>query len=293
MSPQPVSPIEVTVLLGWKSKSAVEEGAWARVKRGTYRGDLAYVCRVYDKGGEKDPKAHCPPIPSMMVQILILPRLTPQYHDEPNRKRKKASRPPQALLNLPTDSNKIATPFTGIRERHEYRNGMLLLSVPANLINIEESSPTEEELKAWSVLPDPDIIKRVGLMTVVDTREIHVHDRIRQVSGDGTGLCGRAVEIDGMAVSMLVETTEDYINKNGSEGQQVEGTVLAGHMTQFSKYYLPGDCVKVTTGKEVGKEGFVVSMDNNIVTVQEYGTTNHVCTPLRYGRSKPYLFFRS
>ncbi|CAG7851799.1 Transcription elongation factor SPT5 AltName: Full=Chromatin elongation factor SPT5 [Serendipita indica DSM 11827] len=259
---------EMAPLLQLKQKEfTLQPGAWVRLKRGKYQGDLAQVMDVTDTGEE--------------AGIRFLPRidLTPREFEggDGSAKRKRAvaatvGRPPARPFN-PEEVLKVYGKKTTIRRGPSwifngdtYTNGFLEKDVRVSALVTENVQPRLDELSAF--LGDgKDGEKAAGgdgaLNLASLAAEIRRPIMVALQPGDQVEVYqGEQIGTRGIVDSVL----GDIVTIRG-EGLELEGKmtieVPARHVR---KRFSPGDHVKVMAGVNTDETGMVLSVNGDLVT---------------------------
>ena len=276
-SPQILVPIkEMPDLLNVVKSVEIMPGAWVRLKRGKYQGDLAQVENVLANGLE--------------VRIRMVPRLDygnsnlERNRDDPNlppgQKRKRvgnfnkantvAGRPPQRLFSENEAQKNHAkmlskgTAANGGRKNYtymgdEYEDGYLVKDVRLTHITTEGVSPTLEEVTKFASTVDEGAetldlnALAQSLKTSISTYQ--VGDTVEVYDGEQQGMIGKAVSVHGDIVTM------DVI-----EGE-LKGKRLEVPFKGLRKRFREGDHVKVTGGRFRDETGTVVRILEDKVTL--------------------------
>ena len=272
---------EMAPLLQLKQKEAtLQAGAWVRLKRGKYQGDLAQVIDVTDTGEE--------------AAVRFLPRidLTPHEFEsgDGTAKRKRATaatigRPPARLFN-PEEVIKIHGKKTTIRRGPSwiyngdtYTNGFLEKDVRVTALVTENVQPRLDELSLFMSNNKEGENKAGGgdgaLNLASLAAEIRRPATVALQPGDQVEVYqGEQIGTRGVVDSVL----GDIVTIRG-EAFELEGKmtieVPARHVR---KRFSPGDHVKVMGGVNTDETGMVVSVKGDLVTFMSDLTETEVCS---------------
>ena len=273
---------EMPDLLRTKKNKDIEPGAYVRVKRGKYQGDLAQVDSIEQTGLE--------------VGLRLIPRLDYGLNEDVNapavttastpgggaaaaakRKRggrvaagKQAVRPPPRLFSeveARKKHSRYVQPLGSAKNTWQYlnetyRNGFLVKDFKINLIQTESVNPTLEEVTRFTA-ENEDGTEMLDLNTLSAslkagiTGAVYVPGDVVEVfEGEQQGVCGRATSVQGDIVTLSV--TEGAL-----QGQSMDVPVKS-----LRKRFREGDHVKVVGGSRYRDEvGMVLSIKDDQVTI--------------------------
>jgi len=251
-----------TVMTVQPTKKPVQAGAWVRLQRGHYKGDLALVHSVKDSG--------------LRCIVQFVPRIDWDASNlslEEARFRRKTVRPPAALYNVQQAIAQGKTVdrqrFAGIDktcdvfEGNYYLDGYCLKEMTINMIKpATDPPPSLDELQVFrkkdtdndgsnsksasnlldelSQLQKDDKSKDEAIM-------LQIGDTVQVKEGDLVGVRGKITSLDGSTVKIYVQQA----------GGQVEFL-----QSQVAKYIAVGAHVKVLAGRYAHETGTVVAMDD-------------------------------
>ncbi|QRV84757.1 transcription elongation factor SPT5 [Ceratobasidium sp. AG-Ba] len=248
-------------------ETTVQPGAWVRIKRGKYAGDLAQVLDVTENGEE--------------VGLKFIPRidLTPRDDvggggvDPKTGKRKKpgmsapTGRPPQRFFNVEEVTKAYGPRSVGRRQANAYvfmndtyKDGFIEKDIRLTGIQTDNVNPTLDEITQFAGAHGEDGVPDVDLSAIADaarkaaTAVLQPGDHVEVFEGEQTGVHGVVESISGEVV--LLRATHIDI-----EGQKIEVPARS-----VRKRFKAGDHVKVMAGKNTDETGLVVSVMNNVVT---------------------------
>jgi transcription elongation factor SPT5 len=245
---------------------APEANSWVRVRRGVYKGDLAFVRQITEPSLNDDDV-----FPSSIVTINIIPRIS----DGETHKRKRVEpHVPEAAF---IDSRRYGTECKQVEGKEDtwtfrgqtFYKDLLVCEVAMTGLNFKKVTPTREELIKWLESRD-DVVSLAAkvalakLTSVERTSALQPDDRVEVKAGWAQGKKGRVQSIRGDEVSLFM-------------GDQPSGlvTILA---KDLQKYFNIGELVTVISGPEAGLNGWCIGMEDSIVLVSEHGTHREVRT---------------
>jgi transcription elongation factor SPT5 len=249
-------------------ETTVQPGAWVRIKRGKYAGDLAQVIDVTENGEE--------------VGLKFIPRidLTPRDDvmgggvDPKTGKRKKpgmsipTGRPPQRFFNVEEVTKAYGPRSVGRRQANAYvfmndtyKDGFIEKDIRLSGIQTDNINPTLDEIAQFARVHgedgapgDVDLSAIAEASRKAATAVLQPGDHVEVFEGEQTGVHGVVESISGEIV--LLRATHIDI-----EGQKIEVPARS-----VRKRFKAGDHVKVMAGKNTDETGLVVSVTNNVVT---------------------------
>ncbi|KAG9084752.1 transcription elongation factor spt5, partial [Ceratobasidium sp. 370] len=248
-------------------ETTVQPGAWVRIKRGKYAGDLAQVIDVTENGEE--------------VGLKFIPRidLTPRDDvvgggiDPKTGKRKKpgmsapTGRPPQRFFNVEEVAKAYGPRSVGRRQANAYvfmndtyKDGFIEKDIRLTGIQTDNVNPTLDEITQFAGTRGDDGAPDVDLSAIADaarkaaTAVLQPGDHVEVFEGEQTGVHGVVESISGEVV--LIRATHIEI-----EGQKIEVPARS-----VRKRFKAGDHVKVMAGKNTDETGLVVSVTKDVVT---------------------------
>ncbi|KAF8524357.1 transcription elongation factor Spt5 [Hysterangium stoloniferum] len=270
---------EMAPLLQYKRKvNLITEGAWVRIKRGKYQGDLAQVVDITDNGEE--------------VGLKFIPRIDLNPKDDvgaggagvigaDGKKRKKmgsglsvSTRPPQRFFNIEEVIKVYGRKSVSSRSKARvvvfqndtFRDGYIEKDIRISGIQTEDVNPTLDEITKFVKQQDGEAGEggetSVDLSVIADAARkaavvvLQPGDRVEVFEGEQAGVHGTVQTITGEIVTLLAAGLE-------LEGQNVKVEVPA---RSVRKKFKAGDHVKVMAGHNVDETGLVVSVADNVVT---------------------------
>ncbi|KAL5639866.1 hypothetical protein ACGC1H_006441 [Rhizoctonia solani] len=252
-----------------RAETTVQPGAWVRIKRGKYAGDLAQVIDVTENGEE--------------VGLKFIPRIDLTPRDDPmggsvdpkTGKRKKpgmsipTGRPPQRFFNVEEVTKAYGPRSVGRRQANAYvfmndtyKDGFIEKDIRLTGIQTDNVNPTLDEITQFAGIHGDDGAHRTDfdLSAIAEasrktaTAVLQPGDHVEVFEGEQTGVYGVVESISGEIV--LLRATHIEI-----EGQKIEVPARS-----VRKRFKAGDHVKVMAGKNTDETGLVVSVTDNVVT---------------------------
>lgn len=238
--PGPIDPAEAPSVLREPSNYTPKKYSWIHLKQFPYKGDLAFVTDVDPSG----------------IEVYVVPRIN--LRDIAPGKRSKYTRAPRALF----DAAKIRSTFGShavnqvnqayIFKSRMYKDGLLQLSnVQSYNVDIP---PTREELILFpncQVVPKEYI--QIGFNLAL-AAEFGIDDAVKIIAGASKGIAGKiqSIQMDEAKISTLIDDRE---------------LTVVEKLKNLRKRILIGDIVIITIGEFEGFSGWVVSSDNQTVTI--------------------------
>ncbi|KAI9807931.1 MAG: transcription elongation factor spt5 [Sarcosagium campestre] len=267
---------EMPDLLRVKKTKEIEPGAYVRVKRGKYQGDLGLVEAVEQNG--------------LTVELRLVPRLDYGLNEDSNAplvdnaakggiaKRKRppglgqnsiANRPPPRLFSEVEARKKHLKYLQSMPGRKNwnylnetYQNGYLLKEFKIQLLQTENVTPTLEEVSRFVAGSEEgtEAIDLNALAANLKSSNANASylpgDMVEVYDGEQQGICGKAVTVHGDIVT--IDCTEGEL-----KGQTIEVPVKG-----LRKRFREGDHVKVIGGSRFRDEvGMVVRISQDRVTI--------------------------
>jgi transcription elongation factor len=245
-------PIEEAVSLLTLSVSFFnpQVGSWVRIASGLYRGDLAYVLAV---------KSH------ISAKVALVPRL------QLERKKRKAAawknRPPKRLF----DQDGIANAYGPDSvekcnqcwkfQKEIYKNGLLEKQFILEDFVQELAIPTVAELLEFQASGGVRLNDLSGAFNQISNSSLRPGDRVEVTWGRWAGVIGEVHAVSAAIIQVL------------PSGMGASENVIDVPAVHITRHFRPGDFVKVRSGREIGKTGWVVSCNNSVVTFHEPSST--------------------
>lgn len=247
----------VDVLAVAKKVVTLNKGDWVRVKRQTYKGDIAQVL-AYDEGTGK-------------TTIKIVPRIsmpTEIGKDDSDEKRKRKTRPPARFFNpeeiqqmkLPMDSRR--EPITGERcyyyDNSYFTDGFLIKTLNIKSLDTYEVMPTFDELEKFKERKEKrdDDDDEVDLQPETVSLPV-IQSKIKTVFSKGDLV--RVVKGDLLNLQGVVEAVEDddvFIMPKHQDLQEL----LKFPSDHLQKSFKQGDHCKVINGDLEGETGLILKV---------------------------------
>ena len=261
-------PVQELPLLLKPNKSddvTLEEGAYVRIKRGIYKGDLAMIDQISENNLE--------------VMLKIVPRLDYGKFDEIDpvtnkpkvRRMTYAQRPPPQLFN-PTMALRLDQANLYKRDEHhftykneDYVDGYLYKSYKIQFVDIKNIQPTVEELARFGSKDGT-----VDLSTISQTLKkaqaakttFQPGDRVEVLSGEQRGSKG-----------IVTRTSKDIAAVKLPEFPLKP---LEFPISTLRKIFEPGDHVTVINGGHQGDSGLVLMVKHGQVTFMSNQTRQEI-----------------
>ena len=263
---------EMATLLQYKKKvNPITEGAWVRIKRGKYQGDLAQVVDMTENGEE--------------VGLKFIPRIDLNPKDDvsgPNadgKKRKKmgsglsiSTRPPQRFFNVEEVIKVYGRKSVAMRSKARvyvfqndtFKDGYIEKDIRLSGIQTDDVNPTLDEITKFVKQQDGEEGEgAVDLSVIADASKkaamvvLQPGDHVEVFEGEQTGVHGTVQSITGEIVTLSAEG----LDLEGHTTVQVEVPARS-----VRKKFKPGDHVKVMAGHNADETGLVVSVVDTVVT---------------------------
>lgn len=261
---------EMPDLLRVKKTEILQEGAYVRIKRGKYTGDLAQIDIVDANGVD--------------YTLKIVPRLdygmnedaaAPFANGDGKRKRPQttntATRPAPRLFNENEAKKRHARHLQAIGPLSKksfvylgdtYENGFLVKEFKINHLQTTDVNPTLEEVTRFTTGGE-DGNENLDLTALAASLKSNAQsdaflpgDDVEVFSGEQKGVTGRTTAVHGDIVSLLI-----------TEGD-LKGQALEIPVSLLRKRFREGDHVKVIGGSRYRDEvGLVVRIHNDQVTI--------------------------
>ena len=262
---------EMPDLLRVKKSEVLQEGAYVRLKRGKYTGDLAQIEAVDANGID--------------VSLRIVPRLDYGLNEDSSapflngngEKRKRplisnaAARPPQRFFSeaeARKKHSKNLSPVGALSRKSfvylgdNYESGFLVKDFKINHLQTQDVNPTLEEVTKFTAGGDDgnenlDLTALAASLKSNTTSDSFLPgDDVEVYEGEQKGVSGRATAVSGDIVSLLI--TEGIL----------QGQTLEVPTKSLRKRFKEGDHVKVIGGSRYRDEvGLVVRIKGDQVTI--------------------------
>ena len=254
-------------------KNDIKVHQWVRIKGGLYQNDLAQIIYIEDQISK--------------IYIKIIPRIMEQNQNNDknqndknmkigdyNRKIKKNIRPKQKLFNpknFDGVQKKFLGPFNDLSfwNKQFFKNGFLIKIVKKNSLIIENVEPKLEEMNLFNM--DENGINEEGFSEAFNNIEINKRrkfnkgDRVKIIQGDLNGITGKVI-------SHIDKTVSFYPNV-----VELMNEVLEFPEEYLVKVFMPGELVSVISGTNIGKNGFIVRIeeDNDTAVIYSENTQSY------------------
>jgi transcription elongation factor SPT5 len=256
-----------------KKETPLLPGAWVRLKRGKYQGDLAQVVDITDNGEE--------------AGIRFLPRIdmNPKEGEVGADGKQKRKRPaggsgvvgrpparpfnPEEVLRIWGKKSAVKRGPSWIFQGDTYTNGFIEKDVRVNALTVENVNPALDEVSMFLMngKDGADGVAGGAAMSTAANLEalaeavrrpvavsLQPGDHVEVFQGEQSGARGTVDSVMGDVVLIRGELT-------GLQGQLME--VPSRHVR---KRFTPGEHVKVMSGLKVDETGMVVDVKGELVT---------------------------
>ena len=153
-----------------------------------------------------------------------------------------------------------------VYKANRYYDGLLYKSVPLKTISSENIDVTYEESKYFTISETTDTAVLSALIEQAGSKATKYFkgDKVRVIKGDLMNLTGEIIKIT--PTSLIVRP----LNSELMDSLEITPSDCVKDFTK-------GDYVRVVDGKNAGKEGFVLSVeDNNVATIMSDGLQNMI-----------------
>ncbi|KAG8839542.1 transcription elongation factor spt5 [Serendipita sp. 400] len=264
---------EMAPLLQLKRREIdLQPGAWVRLKRGKYQGDLAQVVDITDNGEEAGIR--------FLPRIDMNPRETELIDGKLKRKRggnttstgvgRPPARPfnPEEVLRIWGKKNAVRRGPSWIFQGETFTNGFLEKDIRVSALVIENVVPTLDEVAVF--LGNDKDKNGIGggskegtaanLAALAEairrpvTMSFQPGDHVEVFQGEQVGARGVVDSVIGDVVLIR------------GEGLELDGRLMEVPSKHMRKVFSPGDHVKVMAGVNTDETGMVVSVNGDLVT---------------------------
>lgn len=232
----------------------MEAGTWAKVKRGTFTGDIVRVRRA-----EED----CD-----VVEVVLVPRLW-QRSGKRARGKRRNERAPQGLFSPEMTEQwrgfdrKRMQPgeeqgsWTIDNEEHYLSNGLRLMKV-TGLHLLKRCRPNAKELELFTI---------AGIDTLGETNR----DFLRPCD-EVSVMKGALRSTEARVMSINEDVVRIQVAGDGNSGE----TVYDVNMDEVCRLFRQGDHVQVCIGKDSGRRGIVIEVGESDVTLVDFSNKHQV-----------------
>ncbi|XP_026400727.1 putative transcription elongation factor SPT5 homolog 1 isoform X1 [Papaver somniferum] len=256
---------EMSDVLTVKGKTMdIVKDMWVRVKIGIYKGDLAKVVNVLDM--------------RQRVMVKLVPRVDLQAIAdklEGRRVTKKAIVPTPRLINI-DEARKLNIPVDTRRGRSTrmhfdvfdgkmFSEGFLYKTLSMKSISYQNIQPSFDELQKFSE-PGQGVGGIMSMSTsVANGRKCPFMkgDAVIVVNGDLMNLMGWVEKVDEDNVHIRPKRKDLH-------------TTVTVNGKYVSKYFKPGDHVKVVSGAHEGATGMVITVNSNVLVIISDATKENI-----------------
>jgi len=244
-----------------KIETSIIPGAWVRIKRGKYAGDLAQVLDVTDNGEE--------------AGLKFIPRidLTPKEGESVKRKKgfpqTVVARPPQRLFNV-EEVSKVYGPRSCVRKKNDefvfngdtYKAGFLEKDIKIIGLVTENVQPTLDEITMFQGGEDTEEAASALDLSVIANAAKKAATAVLQPGDHVEVFEGEQVGLDG-----IVESIRDDVVVLRPKFLDMEDSKIEVPAASVRKRFKSGDHVKVMAGKNAEETGLVVAVNGGVVTI--------------------------
>ncbi|KAJ1815480.1 transcription elongation factor spt5, partial [Coemansia sp. RSA 2598] len=241
-----------------KQEARLNPGAWVRIRRGNYAGDLAQVVAVIEA--------------SESVEVRMLPRI--DYSAE--GRASKGSRPAQRLFSVEeaqrVDPRGLSSRQNEILWRGErYIGGYLHKDVRITSLQTTDVSPTLDEIARFAAGDAGENGDEQAAIAALASQaaaasinapktsgsDLQPGEIVEVIEGDLAGVVGtiRSIDVDG-TIRVVPEL-----------GGLKRGALMGFPAAQLRKRFRTGDHVQVLAGRHRGATGMVLSVADSVVTL--------------------------
>ncbi|RKO92660.1 hypothetical protein BDK51DRAFT_35496 [Blyttiomyces helicus] len=228
----------------------LKPGAWVRVKKGTYAGDLAQIVEVMESGDS--------------VTIKLLPRLdhTPKDPNGDKKRKKSDMRPPQKLFNPQMFKSMVKkdrqTGGLVYMDKKFDRDGYLEKDVKTVTLETTSVNPTLEEITRFSggaVSERGGALAMLASASAATAEDFQTGESVEVIDGDMINVPGTVESVENGVVTVRADE---------ALGLKTSFQVPASHLR---KRFKAGDLVKVINGTHRDQTGLIVNIVENIITL--------------------------
>jgi transcription elongation factor SPT5 len=292
---------------------ALTENSWVRIRRGLYRGDLAYVRCCREERVDKDDDHDEDIEHRRIAAVKLIPRipLSPQNEGTGSKRKRPVNRPHSHFFDNHVISRAYGIQLTSeTREgpngeeqllwrfqKDTYCNGLLELDIALNMLNMDPAiAPNQDELSRWSSCPDLDIRKHASelLKSTIVGSGFWPGDRVQVLGAieDASHFEVEDKEIVNLRWIVLVIIGNEAMLQLDQElvSDVSKPEIPADALRQrfcdsirvslegLRKTFRTGDFVRVMSGRDEGRHGWVVAWDadKDTVFLSDQRTHTHV-----------------
>jgi len=225
--------------------NAIAKGDWVRIKRGHYKGDVAYVVAVEHK-----------------VRLLTVPRILYDAHPTLTRAPPALFDPDLARTIFGQDSVQLVdSDQSYIFRRTMFRSGLMEQTFDVKYLISENVCPTLEEIQLFSQSSALTRGAREAWDAKVAAAALCERDRIQILAGEFQGMLG--IITDRLIDSVQIQLSQDNGNIIDKDFRLELG------LSQVRRVFKIGDYVRVREGVHARKHGYVVKADTKGVGLLE------------------------
>ena len=250
-------PEEAPSLASFKARQTLPARVWVRIKKGLYKGDIAFVERSN----------------ASEAVVVVAPRIRP--YDLPQQKGEKdlfsSELATLAGLSLVPISSATGVDIGFTCGDQDFVYGLLRLSLPVDFLTlIELPHPDDISFHVMANFEQPTVEETIHLFSAQFWREC---DIVEIRGGDLHGVRGSLVDVEWhkRTASLLPHTVK--VQKGGDDDKS---GVIHCSIPELRRVFRAGDAVKVTAGPRRGYTGHVIAAYGGKVTLQHDGQSLNV-----------------
>ena len=250
-------PEEAPSLASFKARQTLPARVWVRIKKGLYKGDIAFIKRSN----------------ASEAVVVVAPRIRP--YDLPQQKGEKdlfsSELATLAGLSLVPISSATGVDIGFTCGDQDFVYGLLRLSLPVDFLTlIELPHPDDISFHVMANFEQPTVEETIHLFSAQFWREC---DIVEIRGGDLHGVRGSLVDVEWhkRTASLLPHTVK--VQKGGDDDKS---GVIHCSIPELRRVFRAGDAVKVTAGPRRGYTGHVIVAYGGKVTLQHDGQSLNV-----------------
>ena len=250
-------PEEAPSLASFKARQTLPARVWVRIKKGLYKGDIAFVERSN----------------ASEAVVVVAPRIHP--YDLPQQKGEKDLFSSELAtlggLSLVPISSATGVDIGFTCGDQDFVYGLLRLSLPVDFLTlIELPHPDDISFHVMANFEQPTVEETIHLFSAQFWREC---DIVEIRGGDLHGVRGSLVDVEWhkRTASLLPHTVE--VQKGGDND---ESGIIHCSIPELRRVFRAGDAVKVIAGPRRGYTGHVIAAYGGKVTLQHDGQSLNV-----------------
>ena len=225
--------------------------SWIRIRKGRYRGDIAYIRHVDSR--------------TLHIDVIVVPRI----NYGPGPKQKLGNRPQQQLLDAQDVQTKLGPgKITKLNGRWHFHGEVytgcgyfLLYDVDTAFYSPKPCFPTAAELNAFRECKEIPTHVFLATATQIASHTLRPGDRILIMAGDCIGLSGEICTI-------TEDEAEVYLPD--------QNLLYSLPLRDVQRNFKSGDNVEVVAGIHKGLKGFVMTCVDHVLSLYDPDTKNEV-----------------